>query len=96
MTRRMKLMVVAFVCMTAGLAGAQERFGGLTGTVMDATKAAVPGATVTATNRETGASRVTVSGAEIERCVRAMSLERTRPLKRHDESTEQNHGKPHR
>jgi len=42
----------------------QERFGGLTGTVTDAQKLAVPGATVTATNKQTGASRSTVTGAD--------------------------------
>jgi hypothetical protein len=54
---------VGLVCVTAITAGAQERFGSLTGAVTDTTGAAVPGATVTATNKETGAARVVVSGA---------------------------------
>src|SRR4051812_27746343 len=43
---------------------AQERFGSLSGIVTDASKAAVPGATVTATNAQTGATRIAISGAE--------------------------------
>src|SRR5436309_3073337 len=43
---------------------AQERFGGLTGTVMDSMKLPVPGATVTATNKQTGVSRTAVTSAE--------------------------------
>src|SRR6187402_1363606 len=43
---------------------AQERFGGVTGTVTDSSDAAVPGATVTVTNKETGAMKVTVSSAD--------------------------------
>src|SRR5687768_14298368 len=64
MARRISLIVAALICLTSGLAGAQERFGGLTGTVTDATKGALPGATVTATNLETGAQRVVVSSAD--------------------------------
>jgi hypothetical protein len=44
--------------------GAQERFGGLSGTVSDAQKLAVPGATVTATNNETGAVRTATTSAD--------------------------------
>jgi len=61
MARRISLMLAALVCLTAGVANAQERFGSLAGTVTDSTKAAVPGATVTATNKTTGAGRVVVS-----------------------------------
>jgi len=43
---------------------AQERVGGLTGTVTDSTKLAVPGATVTVTNKQTGAPRSTVTGSD--------------------------------
>jgi hypothetical protein len=43
---------------------AQERFGGLTGVVTDESGAAVPGVTVTATNKSTGAARVTVTGGD--------------------------------
>ncbi len=43
---------------------AQERFGGLSGTVTDTSKAPVPGATITITNTQTNASRTTVSGAD--------------------------------
>src|SRR5688500_432112 len=64
MARRISLIVAALICLGTGLASAQERFGGVTGTVTDATKAALPGATVTATNAETGAQRVVVSSAD--------------------------------
>jgi len=58
MARRISLIVAALICLGSGLASAQERFGGLSGTVMDATKGALPGTTVTATNLESGAQRV--------------------------------------
>jgi hypothetical protein len=45
------------------LAG-QERFGGLAGVVTDASKGAVPGATVTVTNKGTGAVRTVVTGPD--------------------------------
>ena len=64
MARRFSLIVAALICLSSGLADAQERFGGLAGTVTDSSKAVVPGATVTATNRETGAQRVAVSGGD--------------------------------
>ena len=38
-------------------ATAQERFGGLAGVVTDSSQAPVPGATITATNKQTGDSR---------------------------------------
>ena len=64
MARRITAFLVGLLLVTASLAGAQERFGSLTGTVTDTTKAAVPGATVTATNKDTGAQRVAVSNAD--------------------------------
>jgi outer membrane receptor protein involved in Fe transport len=64
MARRITAFLVGLLLVTAGFAGAQERFGSLAGTVTDTTKAAVPGATVTATNTETGAQRVVVSGSD--------------------------------
>src|SRR6185295_14963347 len=64
MARRFSLIVAALICLSSGLADAQERFGGLAGTVTDSSKAVVPGATVTATNRATGAQRVVVSGGD--------------------------------
>ena len=48
----------------SGAATAQERFGGLAGVVTDSSQAPVPGATITATNKQTGATRVVVSGAD--------------------------------
>lgn len=63
MARRITAFLVGFFLMTAG-ARAQERFGSLAGTVTDTTKAAVPGATVTATNKETNAQRVAVTGSD--------------------------------
>ena len=64
MARRISLIVAALICLSSGVAGAQERFGGLAGTVTDETKGALPGTTVTATNAETGAQRVVVTSAD--------------------------------
>src|SRR5262245_19336713 len=63
MARRITAFLVGLLLVSAG-AGAQERFGSLAGTVTDTTKAAVPGATVTATNKATNAQRVVVSGSD--------------------------------
>jgi outer membrane receptor protein involved in Fe transport len=65
MARRITAFVAAIFCViVADAVGAQERFGSVSGTVTDTTDAAVPGATVTATNKETGAMRVVVSGGD--------------------------------
>ena len=56
-------LLLALVVFMAPLA-AQERFGGLSGTVMDPQKLAVPGATVTATNKGTGVARTAVTTAD--------------------------------
>ncbi|HVZ20308.1 MAG TPA: carboxypeptidase regulatory-like domain-containing protein, partial [Vicinamibacterales bacterium] len=63
---RVKHLVLLLVLALVGspLLSAQERFGGLTGTVVDASKLAVPGATVTITNKQTGASRSAVTGTD--------------------------------
>ncbi len=63
MARRITAFLVGLLLVSAGQ-GAQERFGSLAGTVTDTTKAAVPGATVTATNTATNAQRVVVTGAD--------------------------------
>ena len=54
---------LVFVLMACTI-DAQERFGGVTGTVTDSSDAAVPGATVTVTNKETGAMKVAVSSGD--------------------------------
>src|SRR2546427_12105705 len=59
-----KIALLALLMALAVPALAQERFGGLSGVVTDSTKAAVPGATVTVTNKETGAVRTGVTGAD--------------------------------
>ena len=65
MARRITAFVagLALVLMACTL-DAQERFGSVTGTVTDTSEAAVPGATVTVTNKETSATRVVVSGVD--------------------------------
>jgi len=57
------ILLLALVMFAAALS-AQERFGGLSGTVTDSSRLAVPGATVTATNKQTGAARSVVTGVD--------------------------------
>jgi hypothetical protein len=57
------VLLLALALLISPLA-AQERFGGLTGTVTDSSKLAVPGATVTAVNNQTGSVRTTVTGTD--------------------------------
>jgi outer membrane receptor protein involved in Fe transport len=59
-------IVLTLLALIAGVPAvhAQERFGGLTGVVTDTSKAPVPGATVAATNAQTGAVRTAVTGAD--------------------------------
>src|ERR1700710_2907307 len=62
---RMRTSAVLLVLFLLSLsASAQERFGGLIGIVTDQTKAAVPGATVSVTNKQSGAVRTAVSAAD--------------------------------
>jgi hypothetical protein len=65
---RLRLTVSVLVTLLAvvatGAATAQERFGGLAGVVTDSSQAPVPGVTITATNKQTGATRVVVSGTD--------------------------------
>jgi hypothetical protein len=58
------LVLFLALAMLASPLAAQERFGGLTGTVTDTSKLAVPGATVTAVNNATGAVRTAVTGTD--------------------------------
>src|SRR4026208_1958790 len=58
------VLVALLAVIATSAATAQERFGSLGGVVMDATQGPVPGATITATNKQTGASRVVVSGTD--------------------------------
>ena len=64
MYARITGFLLAFALAFTGLAAAQERFGSLTGKVTDQQSAAIPGVTVTATNTQTGESRVFVTGAD--------------------------------
>ena len=52
--RSIGLVLLGLLLLGAGTASAQERFGGLTGTVTDSSSLPVPGATVTATNNQSG------------------------------------------
>src|SRR5689334_13883258 len=65
---RLRLTVSVLVALLAvvalGTATAQERFGSLAGVVTDTSQAPVPGATITATNKQTNATRSVVSAAD--------------------------------
>ena len=56
-------IVLSLVC-PSGSAWAQTVSGGIRGTVVDSTQAVIPGATVTATNVDTGVVRTTVTSVE--------------------------------
>lgn len=65
----MRLQSIGIVLLGLLLAGispatAQERFGGLAGIVTDSSPAPVPGATVTVTNKTTGANRIAVTTSD--------------------------------
>src|SRR5687767_511368 len=64
MYARITGLLLAFALAVTGLAAAQERFGALSGKVTDQQNAVVPGVTVTATNTQSGESRVFVTGAD--------------------------------
>ena len=59
----LSIVFVAFFASTAPPANGQVLYGGITGTVTDSTGAAVPGATVTITHKETNLSREAISNA---------------------------------
>ena len=58
------VLVALLAVVAMGTATAQERFGGLAGVVTDTSQAPVPGATITATNKQTGATRSVVSATD--------------------------------
>ena len=58
------ILVALLAVIATSAATAQERFGGLAGVVLDSSQAPVPGVTITATNKQTGATRVAVTGAD--------------------------------
>jgi hypothetical protein len=58
-----RLFAALLLCVALPAAG-QERFGGISGLVTDPQQAALPGATITATNNQTGAVRTAVSGSD--------------------------------
>ncbi len=63
MYARISALLVVVALAVTGLASAQERFGGLTGTVTDQQSSAIPGVTVVATNTQTGEARTFVTDA---------------------------------
>ena len=58
------LAVLALIWASVPALRAQERFGGLVGLVTDASKAPVPGASVTAAHSDSGVSRTVVTGRD--------------------------------
>src|SRR6476620_2230682 len=58
------IIAILLAVVASGAATAQERFGGIAGFVTDTSQAPVPGATITATNKQTGTTRSVVSGAD--------------------------------
>ncbi len=57
-------LVALLAVIGTAAATAQERFGGISGVVTDSSQAPVPGVTVTAANKQTGATRVVVTGTD--------------------------------
>ena len=57
------IILIALVVVAAGMAAAQSPLGRLAGTVFDASNAVLPGATVTATNEQTGQPQTVVTSA---------------------------------
>ena len=64
MLKRVALSVVALFAMCIGAHAQETASSGITGQVLDASKAGVPGATITITNLATNAQRVTQSDSE--------------------------------
>src|SRR5262249_40495333 len=65
MPSHIKRVLLALLLMAfAASAQAQERYGGLSGQVTDPSQGAVPGATITITNKASGAVRTAVSNAD--------------------------------
>jgi Carboxypeptidase regulatory-like domain/TonB-dependent Receptor Plug Domain len=62
--RSIGVLLLGLALASFSTVSAQERFGGLTGVVMDPSPAPVPGATVTATNKTSGKVRTAVTGAD--------------------------------
>lgn len=58
---RVSTLLIAGILAVTGLASAQERFGTITGTVVDQSGGALPGVTVTVTNNETQRASVVVT-----------------------------------
>src|SRR6185503_14370945 len=58
------ILAILLAVVAAGTATAQERFGGIAGIVTDSSQAPVPGVTITATNKQTGAQKVAVTGTD--------------------------------
>lgn len=58
------LAIGLLIALAAAGVSAQERFGGIAGAVTDPQQGALPGATITATNNQTGAVRTTVAGSD--------------------------------
>jgi hypothetical protein len=63
-TRFVAVLIAVLVAVMPGAATAQERFGGLTGIVTDASGGVLPGATVTVTSKSSGAARTMVTSAD--------------------------------
>jgi hypothetical protein len=62
--RFVAILIAVLMAAGAGVATAQERFGGLTGIVTDASGGVLPGATVTITSKNTGAARTIVTSGD--------------------------------
>src|SRR5215510_15420457 len=64
MHARISALLVAMALAVTGLASAQERFGNITGKVVDQSGATLPGVTVTITNNATQRTTVEVTQAD--------------------------------